>query len=912
LRSKRLRDHAPDQGSVMTKIHQVNSFDARNFLTALRQPTPLVCVLMIAVVWAALYFVLLIERQRSLESAVQQGGNLVRLFEENTSSMLRGVDRTLLLLRQEYEEDPGNFDINRRAKRTGAINDLTIRFLIVGLDGHAKVLSDDSGTVTTTDLSDREWFKQQRNAQTDELVISIPIVSRITNKWTIILSRRLHDAAGNFAGTIAASVDPQFIESFYKTIDIGIRGSVLLRNLDGVILASDGTVRPTTGRQVLQPALRKALAKSKTGYYWGGGAVDGINRLVSYRMSYDLPIVTMLGLAENDIFASYDYTRMIFVSTAIVLTLLLGLAALIGIRHHLRLTRSLAARHLAEKNLEHAKRFLDTVIENLPLPVVVKDPNTLQIQLVNRAYEAFTGLPRHQLIGQTVRQVFSPEDAESIIRIDHEAARSEKRLIASEFAMHTPKGLRVVTTTRLMVRGDNDGPSHLITMVDDITDRRQSDDKIYHMAHHDALTGLANRTTLTQKIEDAAARQRRHGDAFTVLVLDLDRFKYINDTLGHPAGDALLREVASRLKAFLRETDVLARLGGDEFAIIQAGETNQRDAARLLAERIINIIAMPFTIDGNEVNIGTSLGIALAPEHAADTDSLLKMGDMALYRAKSAGRNGYCFFDPAMSAAASTRHELENELRHAIPNGEFTLHYQSIVDTQTRKVCGVEALIRWQHPTKGIIPPDQFIPLAEETGLIIPIGEWVLHTACAEAARWPADVKIAVNLSPVQFRTSNLPAMVKGALAASGLAPQRLELEITETALIQSPLDCLPSLRQFKELGITVALDDFGTGYSSLSQLMMFEFDKIKIDKSFIANMTKRAECAAIISATLTLAHSLNIKTTAEGVETIDQYRLLRLAGVTSLQGYLFKRPGPAAELDFSGVYGDATMTDAA
>jgi EAL domain-containing protein (putative c-di-GMP-specific phosphodiesterase class I) len=290
----------------------------------------------------------------------------------------------------------------------------------------------------------------------------------------------------------------------------------------------------------------------------------------------------------------------------------------------------------------------------------------------------------------------------------------------------------------------------------------------------------------------------------------------------------------------------------------------------------------------------------------------LKMADLALYRAKSAGRNGYCFFDPAMGETASARQQLEGELRHAIQQSEFELHYQPIIDTKTRRICGAEALIRWRHPTKGVIFPDRFIPLAEETGMITQIGEWVLQTACSDAATWPAGVKVAVNLSPVQFRKSNLVDVVMCALAQSGLPPERLELEITETALIESAAECLPALRQFRNLGITVALDDFGTGYSSLSQLTIFPFDKIKIDKSFTQNITKRTDCAAIISATLTLAQSLKIATTAEGVETKEQYELLRLAGVTSLQGYLFKRPGPAFEIDFDGVYGKLEMEDAA
>jgi diguanylate cyclase (GGDEF)-like protein len=471
---------------------------------------------------------------------------------------------------------------------------------------------------------------------------------------------------------------------------------------------------------------------------------------------------------------------------------------------------------------------------------------------------------------------------------------------------------RILATNRLVVRDAVGVAKHLVVVIDDITERKKSEQRIAFMAHHDVLTGLANRLSIMDKIEEAVARHRRRGDSFAVLLLDLDRFKHVNDTLGHAVGDALLREIAARLKASLRETDVLARLGGDEFAIVQDRENDQRDAASVLAERIIKVIAEPFEIEGNEVNIATSIGIALAPEHATSSDSLMKMADLALYRAKSAGRNGYRFFDPEMSMAASARHELENELRHAIQQGELELHYQPIVETKTRLICGAEALIRWRHPTKGIILPDQFIPLAEETGMITQIGEWLLQTACADAASWPVGIKVAVNLSAVQFRKNNLVDIAICALAQSGLSPERLELEITETALIESATECLPILRQFKNLGIAIALDDFGTGYSSLSQLMLFPFDKIKVDRSFTQNLTKRTECAAIIAATLTLARSLDIETTAEGVETLDQYRLLRLAGVTSLQGYLFQRPCPSSEIDFNSAYNIPEVENAA
>ena len=558
----------------------------------------------------------------------------------------------------------------------------------------------------------------------------------------------------------------------------------------------------------------------------------------------------------------------------------------------------------AERELNEAKQFLNSIVENIPVAIVVKDAVTREFVLVNRAFESMLKVSRQEVIGKTVFDIYRQKDAERIDAADTDSLEGGTGALPSDYEIEMPIGhSRILATSRIVVRDQQGVAKFLIVVIDDVTERKKTEQRIAFMAHHDVLTGLANRLAIMEKIEEAVARHRRRGEPFSVLLLDLDRFKHVNDTLGHAVGDALLRETAVRLKASLRETDVLSRLGGDEFAIVQDGEGNQREAASSLAERIIDVISKPFCIEGNEVNIATSIGIALAPEHASSSDSLMKMADLALYRAKSSGRGAYRFFDPEMGLAASARHELENELRRAIQQDELELHYQPIVDTKTRIICGAEALIRWRHPTKGMIMPDQFIPLAEETGMITQIGEWLLQTACAEAAKWPADIRVSVNLSAVQFRKNNLVDVVICALAQSGLPPERLELEITETALIESATECLPILHQFRNLGIGIALDDFGTGYSSLSQLMMFPFNKIKVDKSFTQNLTKRTECAAIIAATLTLARSLDIATTAEGVETAEQYRLLRIAGVTSLQGYLFQRPCPAAQLDFNSAY---------
>ena len=402
-----------------------------------------------------------------------------------------------------------------------------------------------------------------------------------------------------------------------------------------------------------------------------------------------------------------------------------------------------------------------------------------------------------------------------------------------------------------------------------------------------------------EKIDDYLALSRHQNASFALLLLDLDRFKPVNDSHGHPAGDALLQQVGERLRSELRQTDVLARLGGDEFAIIQSVESDPHAAASGLAKRLIEIIARPFNIDRCEISIGTSIGIAISSEGINSAGRLMKMADLALYDTKANGRNDFRFFEPGLEEAANIRSRLEADLRHAVARGDFVLHYQPILDARTGQFNGAEALIRWPHESRGLVAPDIFIPLAEESGLIGEIGQWVVRSACNDAADWPAGTKVAVNISAVQLRDPMIVDYVICALAESGLPPERLELEITETALVDRGAECLGVLKQFKALGVTIALDDFGTGYSSLSQLTMFPFDKIKIDKSFTMNMTSRADCAAVIAGVLALANSLDILTTTEGVETRQQYNLLKLAGVSSLQGYLIQRPGPLSELDF-------------
>jgi diguanylate cyclase (GGDEF)-like protein/PAS domain S-box-containing protein len=429
---------------------------------------------------------------------------------------------------------------------------------------------------------------------------------------------------------------------------------------------------------------------------------------------------------------------------------------------------------------------------------------------------------------------------------------------------------------------------------EDITERRQAEDKIAYMARHDALTGLANRVHFCEWLEKAVNEISRNG-TFAVLCLDLDHFKTVNDALGHQRGDQLLQVAAQRIRGALRETDLVARFGGDEFAVLQLAQ-NQPAAATALAGRLIEVMSAPIVIGDHQMSVGVSVGISLAPADGIEPDELLKNGDMALYRAKADGRGTYRFFEPEMDARMQARRVLELDLRQAVATGGFVLHYQPIVNIASNQVSSFEALLRWQHPTRGMLPPLEFIPLAEETGLIVPIGEWVLREACAQAVKWPGYVHVAVNLSPAQFKRTDPVAAVVGALSASGLSPQRLELEITESLLLQDSEAILGILHQLRDLGVAISMDDFGTGYSSLSYLRKFPFDKIKIDQSFIRDLADGGDSLAIIRAVTGLGSSLGISTIAEGVETAEQLKRLKAEGCTEAQGFLFGAAKPPDE----------------
>jgi diguanylate cyclase (GGDEF)-like protein len=563
------------------------------------------------------------------------------------------------------------------------------------------------------------------------------------------------------------------------------------------------------------------------------------------------------------------------------------------------------ANAIVDRKMREQSVQLNTAVNNMRQGLLMFDANGRLI-VSNRQYAEMYRLPPeavvpgitvHRLLELRVQAGTFAGDAEQFVRDTLENNTQVPK------ATKLPDGRTIALAVEYMEGGG------WVATHEDITEGKIAEAKIEYMAHHDALTGLSNRTAFRARMEEAIARSRR-GVQFAVHCLDLDRFKIVNDTLGHAVGDDLLQAVSRRLTGCLRDIDSLARLGGDEFVILQEGVERQDDAAAL-ASRIIEAIGRPYDLNGHQVVIGVSVGIATAPLDGRDFEKLMRHADMALYRAKGDGRATYCFFEVQMNDDQRTRQNLESDLRMALKRGELQAYYQPIVDVETRSIASCEALLRWHHPRGGMISPVIFIPIAEEIGLIDSIGEWVLREACKEAVSWPTHIRVAVNLSPVQFRNQDLFAKILRALAYSGLPADRLELEITESVLLLENAATMAVLHDLRDLGIRISMDDFGTGYSSLGYLRSFPFDKIKIDRSFVNELSIDQDCSTIIKAVADIGRGLGIDTIAEGVETLAQFDQVKAKGCTQVQGFLFGAPCPSTEIRRL-IAGDQASSDAA
>ena len=539
--------------------------------------------------------------------------------------------------------------------------------------------------------------------------------------------------------------------------------------------------------------------------------------------------------------------------------------------------------------LKHREASFRLLFDSNPVPMIVCAQDGERILGVNDAAIEHYGYSRGDFERLTIRslQAFDSELPWLGRSSDEQAARTWKHVRADGTLIDL-----AIYSRQLLY---NEQPAILLALMD-ITERKRAEARLAFMAQHDGLTGLPNRNLLRQQMDDLLLHTRRSSEKVAVLVLGLDNFKAVNDTLGHGVGDKLLRGVAKRLRSTLREEDALARLNSDEFAIVQSGVTRPEEAV-LLARRLLEAIADPYLLDGHSVVVGASIGIAMSPGDGDESERLLKNADMALSRAKNDFRGTFSFFEAEMDARAQVRRKIELDLRDAIQNEQLQPHYQPLVDLSTGRITGFEALVRWPHPERGMISPGEFIPVAEETGLINPLGGLMLRRACMDAALWPDDVRVAVNLSPLQFRTGNLLALVMDALKHSGLPARRLELEITETLLLEKSSQVLATLHALRALGVRISMDDFGTGYSSLSYLRSFPFDKIKIDQSFVRDLGSNREAQAIVRSIISLGMGLGVTITAEGVETEAELSCLRTEGCHEGQGFLFSRARPNAEI---------------
>src|SRR5215212_9324798 len=741
-------------------------------------------------------------RTDAVRSAISDSGNMAAVLASQLARSLQSIDRVLLEIRKSTAQlavgEPSEIHaaLNREETQRSLkqhLAKLPHIFNIVVADEHGQlVVSTAAWQTPNINVADRDYFISARARSDDQFNASVPITNRIDGTQTIALARRLETSKGVFAGVVFASVNFKYFQSIYESTET-------IGNIVFTLVRQDGTIlyrHPDTGGFVGQKlaadaTFQDAISKGLDGYRILARA-DGNFRYVSARPVQGFPLFVNISITESMALAGW-LKRSASIAVGSALLLLCSIYLLIAF------TRQLRRLSVSEAALMQKSQQLDAALNNMSQGLSMFDQHE-QLVVCNKQYAAMYDLSPDQVKpGTPARAIIEARAARGIYQSEGVITdRLGKLSSGNSFCtMDTLRDGRVVSIAHQ--RMDNGG---WVAIHQDITAQKGIEAELAHMARYDALTGLANRTLFLERVNEALARVNQSGDCFAVLMIDLDGFKAVNDSLGHAVGDSLLQAIADRLSKIAHECDCVARLGGDEFAIIQAGGGDHRARAIVLADGILRDITESYEIEGRKVIIGTSIGITLAPDDAADADALIRNADLALYKAKSEGRNRYRFFESSMGTAARERRELEADMQRAMSDDEFELHYQTVIDLGTGRCDGAEALVRWRHPKRGLVPPDQFIGLAEESGLIVQLGAWILRKACADATRWPSHLKIAVNLSPVQFKQSNLLETLKSALKESALDPSRLELEITETILIDKNEKDLAVLHDLKSLGL--------------------------------------------------------------------------------------------------------------
>jgi diguanylate cyclase (GGDEF)-like protein len=860
-------------------------------------------------------------RNNDIGASLRELRNLSLVLADETDQAFQSmelVQRSLIEhLREEGIDTPEKFDRDLATQEVQ--HDLHSR--LVGLPqisalalvsrGGRMVSFSRSWPPPPIDDTDRDFYQMLIRDPSQVAFIGAPVRSRGNGAWTILFARPYAGPSGQLIGMVTTSLQIDQLDRLFAGIAVGGDPSFSLFRGDGVLLSRyprvDRVDRPSSDTS---GGFHTLLGSVENGVVEHTGMADGKPRLIAPHGVAHYPLLLVATNTVEAALQSWRARTVWMAAVAAVAELVLAGTVLLGVRQlrgqerliaaNAAVQRSEAALQLAqerERSTQDARRRaqqFDLAVSNMRQGLAMFDHEDRLLVANRRFIELVGGQADAVPPGTTATNImelavargsFSHDDVAALHRW-RQTVRGKLTEASNTFDM---------TDGRVLVMTHQPMEGGWLVTYEDITERREAQARMAYMARHDALTDLPNRVLFHERLAEALANARR-GRSLALLCLDLDQFKTVNDTLGHPIGDALLQAVAGRLAERIRDTDTVVRLGGDEFAVVQVPIDKPTEAADF-AERLIQMLEEPFEIEGHQIVIGTSIGIAFAPQDGLSADELLKNADLALYRAKADGRGVYRVFQVAMDAEMQARRLLELDLRNALHGDQFEVYYQPLIDLKAEAVAGFEALLRWHHPARGLIPPDQFIPLAEEIGAIAPIGEWVLRQACLAAAGWPGTLGISVNLSPVQFKSRDLVATVTAALCDARLEPGRLELEITETVMLHDTVATLATLHDLRSIGVRVAMDDFGTGYSSLSYLRRFPFERIKIDQSFVRELGKQSDCGAIIRAVISLSRDLGMATTAEGVETREQLRALAEAGCSGIQGFLFSRPIPLRDI---------------
>lgn len=847
-----------------------------------------IALFFLPLVWIGYFAITSSERAEALQQARAHGNSVAELFEENTERIFERVDQSLRVVRALYAQNPATFSLKFWANKAQMASGDVVQFSLIGPNGY---LFD-----TTTGysgpplyLGDREHFIKVMELTEDRIYVAKPVFGRASNKWTIQIARKLYDHGEGPAGVVVGSISVDLVGRFFDTAKLGVGGTLMLRNTNYIVLAARGVDQGTVLGQRNPGLVERELQDRAYSQYWNWSGSEGranrSNRLITARRSQVFPLIFTAGISEQEIYSRSQARQQIYLGGALLLTFIILTATALYWRRQKALDG-------AQRELRDSVSKFEDALRYLPQGMSMFDGQDRLIAFNRQWLDAYELSPDKVRVGMDFREVFAHQQA--VRDLDAYLVDLKDRLAKSENTSNTvqfPDG-RVIYIS--YGRRESGG---WVATHEDITERKASEDRIERLAHYDSLTGLANRNLFKASLDEALDKYLLHQTPFAVLLLDLDKFKSVNDALGHHCGDALLKQVGGRIRAQARAVDTAARIGGDEFALVVApGPSALREGAATLAARLVKAIAEPYEIDGHPVVIGCSIGVAVVPEHGTRIDEILRNADLALYKSKNAGRNCFHLYSPDLKAEADQRDILEIELREAIWREEIEVFYQPIFELSTGRAKSVEALARWRHKTKGLIPPAEFIPVAERGGLIGELGDLVLAKACRHAVMLPDDIKVAVNLSALQFAGGNLVDSVMVALVDSGLAEERLELEITETVFLADSQENLKTLERLKRLGVSIALDDFGVGFSSLSYLTAFPFDKVKIDKSFIDRIG-RAETVAVLGSIVQLANTLNLSIVAEGVETSEQVEKIRALGIALGQGFFFSKPVPFGEL---------------